>query len=134
MPKQNVKSKLRCKECESSIIEVLTVKQGKNGGRKYAVCDNGCTSINKQNGQRTKKWIDWMTEPEEEEEEAPLPKKLQGGKKRKTTEDTEEEDEGTLELDTTTIHLQEIKDGQRQARNPMSLYMSLWYLRHYSPR
>lgn len=113
MPKQNVKSKLRCKECESAKVEVLVVKQGKNEGKSYAVCDNGCTSINKQTGKRSKKWIDWMPEQEEEEEEEEpiVPKKLQ--KKRKT-EDTEEDEEGTLELDTNTIHLQEIKDGQRQ--------------------
>jgi len=118
-----VKAKLRCKECESSDVEILTVKQGKNEGKSYAVCDNGCTSINKQTGKRSKKWIDWVTEEKEEKKRkrspSPPPKKQQG--KNKKQEDTEEDSggEGELEMDANTIRLEELKNGQRQMQDEL---------------
>lgn len=136
MPKV-LKTKLRCKECESKDLEILEVKQGKNQGRKYAVCDNGCTSLNKQTGRRGKKWVGWVDpEPEEEEsepeEKPPPPKKRKAPspppapapaptkKQKKQQADTEEEEESegeTLELDRNTILLEELKNGQRQLQD-----------------
>ena len=125
MPKV-LKTKLRCKECESKDLEILEVKQGKNQGRKYAVCDNGCTSLNKQTGRRGKKWVGWVDpEPEKEEsseeQEKPLKKRKAPSppppqkKQQKPLQDTEEEEsEGDLELDPVVIRLEEIKNGQRQ--------------------
>jgi hypothetical protein len=131
MPKVlKTSSKLRCKECQSEDLEILEVKQGKNTGRKYAVCDNGCTSINKQTGKRGKKWVDWVDkekEPEEsssEEQQRPPPKKRQREekkpekrqKKAPVVESSGEESSGeeTLELDPVMIKLGEIQNGQRQ--------------------
>jgi hypothetical protein len=130
MPKVlKTSSKLRCKECQSSNLEILEVKQGKNSGRKYAVCDNGCTSINKQTGKRGKKWVDWVEgekkepEPEESssEEQQQLPKKRKREEKKRQKKvpppaesSGEESSEETLELDPVMIKLGEIQNGQRQ--------------------
>lgn len=127
MPKtKTLNAKLRCKECESSRVEVLEVKQGANQGRRYAVCDNGCTSINKGTGKRGKRWVGWMPELDDtESERSPSPPPRQKpSKKQKTSSKKEEQpeeqsDSEGLEMDAVTIRLEELKNGQRQLQDEL---------------